>query len=224
MSTLRLLVAVIQPSLLVAWGMWGVSDVRIAFLLYVFVACGLMPWLLFGVRPLSSRGGFPFLPRTDAAEHRVRTAALTWLVFGPGMVGAFALLRPWMGTPEHYRAQLAAMHWNDDHFIGYAVLFVAFVPLMEEWWWRGQVLPRCVERYGTLAGIALTSVGFASYHVFVLARLYDPLAVVLRMGAILGAGVFWSWLGWRQKRWGLPYLGHQAADVGIVVIFQFLFR
>ncbi|NNM33634.1 MAG: CPBP family intramembrane metalloprotease [Gemmatimonadetes bacterium] len=224
MKTARLWIAIVQPSVLVAVAMWWVGNVEVAMLTYVFAACWLVPWLLLGVRPLSSRGGFPFLPRLDPGEKRVRKAVLHWLVFGPCMVGAFTLLRPWMGDPEHYRAQLALLGWNDSHFPWYVFVFVVFVPLAEEWWWRGQVLPRTIDRYGRRAGIAITALGFAGYHVFVLVRLYDPLAVVIRMTAIYGAGLFWSWLAARERRWGMAYLGHQAADTGIVGIFQLFFR
>lgn len=221
MTTPRLLVAVVQPSLVVAWGIWGASDVRVAFLLYVFVACGVMPWVLVGARPGSRGIGLPF--RGDRAGFG-RGAILHLLAFGPAMVAAFALLRPWMGAPEHYQEQLALLHWNPDRFPWYATFFVLLVPLMEEWWWRGQALPRCVARFGTRGGVALTAMGFAAYHAFVLLRLYDPLAVALRMTAILGAGVFWTALAHREGRWGLAYLGHLAADISIVVIFLLFFR
>lgn len=220
---MRLLLAVVQPSLLVGWGMWGAADVRVAFLLYVFVACGLLPWLLVGARPLRAGRGLPFRP-ADAGASWGRMAALHFLVFGPGMVGAFAWLRPWMGAPEHYREQLAVLHWNPDLFPLYGFLFVLLVPLMEEWWWRGQALPRCVDRFGPRVGIVITAVGFAFYHAFVLLRLYDPLAVALRMTSIVGAGFFWTILAHRQRGWGLAYVGHLAADVAIVVIFLLFFR
>ena len=61
-------------------------------------------------------------------------------------------------SKSRYWEQLRMLHWNQDHFPWYAAFFVLLVPLMEEWWWRGQALPRCVARFGTRTGVALTAV------------------------------------------------------------------
>ena len=62
MSTLRLILALLLPSVLVAWAMLVVKDVRVAFLVYTLGGCALIPWLLLGALPLRGGRGLPFLP------------------------------------------------------------------------------------------------------------------------------------------------------------------
>lgn len=212
-----MLLTLALPSVLVAFGMFGARDVRVAFTLYVTIGCGLAPWLLLGARPLTTGAGLPWSTSSRGALNRHRLAA--WLVFGPLFFAAYALLRRYIGDPERYMAQLRALGWRDEHGLLYALLFVMLIPIAEEWWWRGQALPRCMERFGRGRGILLAAVAFAAYHVFTLAALYDGRSTVIRVSGIFLAGIIWSLIALRRGEWGVTYFAHLGATMAIVVAF-----
>lgn len=213
---MRLLLALLLPSALVAFAMYGLQDVRWAFLFYVLGGCILGPWLLLG-----RAGGFPFWRSTRAAKWWVIGQLL---LCGPGLFFVYDLLRPYVGDPAKIVGQLQSMGWQHDQRILYALLFVACVPLAEEWWWRGRALPLCEARFGLRGGRWVNALSFALYHLFVLSKLYPASGVVLRMAFIVGGGLFWAELAGRQRSWALAYVGHFAADAGIAAIYLWSFR
>ena len=212
---MRLWVALFLPSVLVWLGMWPLADVRWSFLLYVFGGCMLGPWVLLRAIPLrsgdglklwsGSRGGWPVF-------------AVQFLLLGPAFYFAYRLLLPWVGDPAEAHGLLLGMGWNDAHRRVYALLFLLFVPLAEEWWWRGRAQPLCERRWGEKAGRWISASLFALYHAFVLARMYDPLGVALRMPLIVLGGRVWASLAGRFG-WGMSYAGHLVADATIVIVY-----
>lgn len=213
----KLLLALILPSALVAFGMFGVRDVRIAFILYVVVGCGLGPWVLLGARPIAAGRGLPWAAASTGGSSRSRFVA--WFVFGPLFFAAYALLRRHIGDAEHYLAQLRSLGWRDEHELLYAFLFVLLIPVAEEWWWRGQALPRCVDRFGRAGGVALSAASFAAYHVFTLAALYDARSTSIRIAGIFVAGIVWSLLALRRGEWAVTYFAHLGTAMAIVAAF-----
>jgi len=215
---LRLLVAAVAPVGLVAFGFHGLHDLRWAFLLYVIGGCALVPALLFGIVPLSNRGGYP---RRAVGEDLSRWtgAPLAVLLFGPVFLGAYALLRAAITAPEPYLENLGAYGWNPDHTGLYLALFLALVPLFEEWWWRGQFLPRAERAFGRAHGWWLSGVGFALYHIVVLLVLYEPALAIVRFTGIVGAGLVWAWIARARRSWAWVFLAHFAADAVIVAAF-----
>ena len=215
---LRLLLAAVAPIALVAFGFHVVGDLRWAFLLYVFGGCALVPALLFGIVPFTSRGGLPF--RAPGESLTAWTSApLAVLLFGPAFLGAYALLRTVITAPEPYVENLAAYGWDERFTNLYLVLFLALVPLFEEWWWRGQFLPRAERAFGAAHGWWLSGVGFALYHIVVLLVLYETSLAFVRFGGIVGAGLVWAAIARRQRSWAWVFVAHFAADAVIVLAF-----
>lgn len=215
---LRLLVAAVAPVGLVAFGFHGLHDLRWTFLLYVFGGCALVPALLFGIVPLRNRGGLPWrAPNEDLS--RWTGAPLALVLFGPVFLGAYALLRTVITAPEPYLENLSVYGWNEAHTGLYLVLFLALVPLFEEWWWRGQFLPRAERAFGRAHGWWLSGLGFALYHIVVLLVLYEPALAVVRFSGIVGAGLVWAWIARVRRSWAWVFLAHFAADAVIVVAF-----
>lgn len=214
MQRARLLAAMVMPTVLVAIAMFGVGEIRLAFLAYVVGGCLLLPWLLVGARP-GAPGGLPF---RAASEH----PAAPWvavLIFGPFFLLAYWLLRQFITAPEPYLDALAEIGWKEEYrYVSFA-LFVAAVPLAEEWWWRGQALPRAEKLFGRGLGQALVAVGFASYHAPVLLRLYPIGPAAIRFAGIVFAGFVWTWIASKRRSWGWVWWAHLAADVVIVVAF-----
>ena len=114
---------------------------------------------------------------------------------------------------------LVDLGWNPEFQTLYLLMFVAFVPLFEEWWWRGQALPRCEQAFGCRAGVVIAALGFASYHLVVLWALYDPALAFLRWTGITIGGLVWTFIAHRQRSWHWTWVAHFAADAAIVVAF-----
>ena len=215
---MRLLLALLAPTALVAVGLHVLADVRWTFLLYVFGGCALVPWLLLGVRPLSSKGA---LPLRTAGESLWAPRALPFalLLFGPVFFASYAGLRTRITAPEPYLDVLHSMGWRDEHQLLYLVLFVLLVPLFEEWWWRAQALPRCVRAWGVRRGIVASAGGFALYHVVVLLVLYEPALAFLRWAGILIGGIAFTAIAQRRGSWAWSWAAHFAADLVLVIAF-----
>jgi len=219
--TARFWAALLLPSAVVAFAMWGVGDVNLAFVLYVGAGCILGPWLLLGIRPLSNAGGLPFRAIAMSTTRWIGLVAGLAVLFGPILYVIYSALRPHLGDPAAYLESIRRLGWTEYFYPYFIVLFVGFVPLFEEWWWRGQALPRCVERFGTRRGILISSACFALYHFFVLSRLVDDgVALAVRMLAIFAAGLGWAFLARWVKSWGLGYVAHLAADITMVLVFH----
>lgn len=214
----RLLVGAVAPIALVAFGFHGLGDLRWAFLLYVFGGCALVPALLFGVRPLSTRGGLPLRAEGEALWN-AKGLPLAFVLFGPAFMGAYGLLRTVLTAPEPYIENLVAYGWDARFTNLYLVLFLVFVPLFEEWWWRGQFLPRAERALGASIGWLFSGVGFALYHIVVLLVLYETGLAFVRFAGIVGAGLVWAFIARSKRSWLWVYVAHLSADAVIVTAF-----
>lgn len=213
----RLIAAFVLPTLLVLVGLHALQDIRWTFLLYVFGGCVLGPWLVVGARPFASSGGLPF--RAPGATRRGLWLAL---LFGPGFLGVYWLLFPWLADASFYLDALQARGFEREQLGLYALLFLLLIPWVEEWWWRGQALPRAREQFGPRAGLLLAAAGFGLYHYFVLATLYPWPLALLRGSGILAAGVVWCLLAARYRSWQPTWWAHLAADAAVVAAFRWL--
>lgn len=212
MERLRLLGAMAAPTAIVALAMGPLGDLRMAFLGYVLGGCLLLPWLLVGAAP---GRGLPF----RAPGESLRSVIVALLAFGPLFLLAYWALRRFVTAPEPYLEALHALGWDDAHRGAYFVAFLACVPLAEEWWWRGQALPRAERLFGAPVGRSLVAVGFAAYHAPVLLRLYPVGPALLRFSGIVVAGFVWTWIAARRRSWGWVWWAHLAADAVIVIAF-----
>lgn len=212
MERARLLLALLAPTLIVALAIGPVADLRVAFLAYVFGGCLLLPrWLVGAGRSPS----LPFRGEHDRPVHWL----IAGLLFGPVFLLVYWCLRQWITAPEPYLQALVELGWNDAYRPWYFGLFLVCVPLAEEWWWRGQALPRAERLFGRPAGIVLVALGFAGYHVPVLLRLYPTDQALLRIAGIVVAGFVWTVIAARRRSWGWVWWAHLAADAVIVVAF-----
>ena len=66
------------------------------------------------------------------------------------------------------------------------------------------------------------TLAFAAYHGVFLARVYEPLSVVLRLGAITLGGALFGAMALRTGGWRWSWSSHLAADVAIAVAFVLL--
>lgn len=212
----KLVCTLVAPALLVVVGIDLLHRAVVAFLLYAVVGCLLSPALLLKTVPLRSTGGWSFQGR---GGDRFWMHLLAWCVTGAGLLGAYYLLKPWLLVPTEVAAALRELHMPRRGLGLFLVGFVLTVPLVEEWWWRGQALPRCRRAFGDRRGLVFSVLGFASYHAVVLAALYDPLSVCIRMFAITGGGFLFAAMALRTRGWRWAWSAHLAADAAIVLAF-----
>jgi membrane protease YdiL (CAAX protease family) len=122
-------------------------------------------------------------------------------------------------------ARLRALGWQDDWFVWFAGCFVVAIPWVEEWWWRGQALPRCGRAFGPRAGLAVAAIAFTGYHGVVLSQLYPWGPVLIRLAAILPVAFWWCLSARRHRSWLGPWLAHgPGADLAMVLLFAWLHR
>ena len=214
MQRLRLLLAMTAPVVFVAIAMGPIADLRVAFIGYVFGGCLLVPWLLVGARP-GANGGLPF----RGHDEHPATPLLAIFLFGPCFLLAYWLLRQVITAPEPYLDALRVLGWQDDNRVVYFASFLICGPLAEEWWWRGQALPRAERLFGPRLGVVLVALGFASYHAPVLFRLYPTGPALIRLAGILVAGYVWTWIAARRRSWGWVWWAHMTADAVVVLAF-----
>ena len=89
---MRLALALLAPTALVGIGLHGLGDARLTFLLYIFGGCAVVPWLLLGIRPLSTQGALPL----RAPRERLWSLSglpLALVLFGPVFFVLYALMR-----------------------------------------------------------------------------------------------------------------------------------
>ena len=221
---LRLIAGLSLPYLAVTVGMLLARNVYLAFALYV-AACTLGPWAVLGAQPFRAEGGFPWLPERGQRAAALRAGVWMWLLCGPAMAVAYLAARPWLGDSARYVARLRALGWQDERFVLFGCAFVIAIPWVEEWWWRGQALPRCQRAFGDRVGTLLAAVAFTGYHGVVLAQLYPVGPVLLRLCAILPVALWWCAVARRHRSWLGPWLAHgPGADLAMVLLFAWIHR
>lgn len=99
------------------------------------------------------------------------------------------------------------------------VLFMAVVNgPAEELFWRGFVAAELAPLEGRVRRLLVPSILYASYHAVTIPALIGvPWAVALLLGAVLGAGVAWTWLRERTGSVWPALLSHGAASVAYMV-------
>ncbi len=218
-SKFRLVLALLLPTVLVGVGIRGLHHAVAAFVLYIVGGCLVGPWWILGARPLRGHQGWTF---RGVGGDRLWMHAGAWLVIGAGLVGLYLLLSPWLLDPAEVAARLESLGWPRQGQAFLLVGFVLVVPVAEEWWWRGQALPRCRRAFGDRKGIGVSVLAFSAYHVVVLGELYEPSSVMIRMIAIAGGGWIFSGMAAHTQGWRWSWSSHFAADLAIVAAFLLL--
>ena len=92
--------------------------------------------------------------------------------------------------------------------------------LLEEYYWRWFVYGQLQPRTGTSAAILISSLGFMTHHVILLATFFgwsSPMTYLFSLGVAIG-GTVWAWLyGWSRSLLG-PWLSHLLIDAAIFLI------
>ncbi len=145
-------------------------------------------------------------------------AAAMGLLYVGVLRGSLAFER----TPAMLRGKLLEFHLaTPAGFILLGTFLSVIHSLLEEYYWRWFVFGQLRSLLPLGMAIALSSLGFMSHHVVVLA-IYFPdhfwtAAVPLSLGVAVG-GAFWAWLYERSGSIYAVWLSHLLVDAAIMAI------
>lgn len=213
---LCILAALALPTALGAAGLHLLGGLPAAFLLYGAGGCALGPRLMLGARFPARHGGLPFTP--PAAGRHLAEPALA-VLFGPVFLAIYAAVRPWLGPVSDYQARAAGLGLDLHQPWAWLLLFAAFNPWLEEWWWRGQATPRCCAAFGRARGLALVTAGFGAWHAVLLGALFPWPLMLVRVALIAATSLLWSHLALAAGSWRATWVAHLAADLAMVALF-----
>jgi membrane protease YdiL (CAAX protease family) len=111
-------------------------------------------------------------------------------------------------------------------FAAHAVFVCVAHSLLEEYYWRWFVFDRLRRLVPWVAALVISSLGFMSHHVVILA-VYFPgefwTAAVPFSLCVAAGGIAWGWLYQRTGSVWSPWLSHAIVDAGLFVVGYDLF-
>ncbi len=150
------------------------------------------------------------------------------LVFGGAVAAAMIGLyfSPWLppswfeeATPRLKDKLTSAGIETRVAFLALATFYCLAHSFLEEYYWRWFVYGIARKKMSGPAAIALSSVGFASHHVVLLAMYFDDLRAVVGFSAgVAAGGVAWAWIYEKSGRLRGPWLSHLLVDAAIMAI------
>lgn len=131
------------------------------------------------------------------------------LTLGAGIwaLGRGLQARGWLGPPETRGLLLRLEPWW--FFVVYSLALNA---LLEEWFWRGFLLPR--------SGLVPGGMLFGLMHFAGLVAVLAPLDALLLSAPTVAAGFLWGWLRRASGSLWPCILTHLGADAGILALAQ----
>ena len=144
----------------------------------------------------------------------VVSMAITWFVFLVGSDIANAAV-------ERVNEKVARANLNTPvKFLAIGVFYSLFHSFLEEYYWRWFVFDQLNSLTTTLKANLISSAGFASHHVILLATYFgwgSPLTWLLSFCVGIG-GVVWAWLYHDSGRLRIPWVSHLIVDAGIFAL------
>ena len=109
---------------------------------------------------------------------------------------------------------------NPLAFIALGVFYTVCHSLLEEYYWRWFVFGMLRQRMAVSVAIVVSSVGFMSHHILVLAKFFGWASIGTWFFSLCVAvgGAFWAWQYHRTGRLYAAWLGHALVDAAIFVI------
>jgi membrane protease YdiL (CAAX protease family) len=104
--------------------------------------------------------------------------------------------------------------------LGLAAFYSLLHSGLEEWYWRGFVFAGWKGRIGTQASLVVSSLGFMSHHVLVLAKFFGWMSIwtVITSAGVAIGGAIWAWMLWRSRRLLPGWISHAIVDAAIFAI------
>ncbi|HEY3963778.1 MAG TPA: CPBP family intramembrane glutamic endopeptidase [Planctomycetaceae bacterium] len=171
-----------------------------------------------------------WIQRRGPNWHRPRAKDLTTglivglLLLGPALVLYFSWMKPagiFDGPAVAVREKVAGMGIGSaPQFVAVAIFYCVAHSLLEEYYWRWFVFAQLRRLTSFPVATIVSSLGFMSHHVFVLAVYFgwsSPMTYFFSL-AVAAGGVIWAWM--YEKRGSLygAWLSHALVDTAIFVV------
>jgi len=135
---------------------------------------------------------------------------------------------PWFAdATEQIRAKVSRFGIHSTAaYLALGVFYSAVHSALEEYYWRWFVFAQLRSRLGWGWAAVISSVGFMSHHVLVLARFFgwDSPATWFFSACVAAGGLLWAWLYHRSGKLTGPWLSHLLVDAAIFWIGYQLVR
>lgn len=187
-------------------------------------------WLFYRVRLSRDR-----VEPTELLAQRRSQTGLTGIAFGLAVAASlFAIYFGLLAETElgnrlttMVREKIAGVGINSVwKYAGLGLFYSLVHSFMEEYYWRWFVFERLQHFVSSTAANVISSLGFMSHHVILLAFFLgwdSPLTYVCSLGVAIG-GAFWAWQYHRAGRLVYPWVSHMLVDAGIFGLGYFLVR
>jgi membrane protease YdiL (CAAX protease family) len=176
-------------------------------------------------RDLSSWGPAETKTESSAKPLGFGIAWLTGIIIFVGMLGLYhCVLKQYpamQSAAEAVRAKVSQLGFaTPTAFIGLSAFYVILHSFLEEFYWRWFVFGGLRSYCSTTTAIVISSLGFMSHHVLVLANYFGwthPTTYLFSI-CVAVAGALWAWMFHRSGRLGAPWLSHALADAAIFTV------
>lgn len=141
------------------------------------------------------------------------------------VVGGYVLIRDlqWIDAAftDRISEKVSGMNLNTPmKFIAVGVFYALLHSYLEEYYWRWFVFRNLSKWLPELSANVLSSLGFMSHHVILLATFFgwsSPLTLICSFSIAFG-GFVWAWLYSRSGRLVYPWVSHMLADAAIFCV------
>jgi hypothetical protein len=195
-------------------------DLRVTFPVYHVGVCLLLPLGHSLAAGIGQAGHRRLLGLVRPSPGAVREGLLTGALLGGGVAAA----AEWGGSalvdPGRVAATLAGWGVDPGRDAWLAAVMVAANAPAEELFWRGWLHGRLAGLRPRRTALALTTLGYASYHAVTLRALLPSAGVAA--AAFAGVLLLGGWWAWRRERRGdvwTPLLGHAGATAGYMAAY-----
>jgi membrane protease YdiL (CAAX protease family) len=165
------------------------------------------------------------LQRPQFTSRGIGPGIVIGLVIGAAMLSLYSLvLRPsgfFVGPGEAMREKITGLGltavWK---YAGVSVFYALCHSLLEEYYWRWFVFRQLKQLTPLAVAIVISSLGFMSHHVLVLATYFgwDSPATWLFSSAVAVGGAMWAALYHRSQSLLAPWVSHCLVDAAIFIL------
>ena len=160
------------------------------------------------------------LSKTRISFKRSFQGNKVWIPFITALVGASGglllyVLWPLLAVPDDINLYIRSIGLNERTWLVFLVYFTFINPLIEEYYWRGQLA-------SATKGITLNDLLFSGYHLLVLAGHMEAIWL-LAVFFVLAAGA-WFWRQMNRLNGGLlaSVVSHVSADITVILTIYYL--
>jgi len=203
----------------IAVGLFVLRSVAATFVLFYIGVCILIPFTDLVVLGKRKTGETLTSLGFRNLKKNISPALVTGTVVGVLVVLFFTLLQKEIMDIGSVRATLARWNVGGNHLFWFVLTMVLANSVVEEFYWRGYILSRLMERGNGPGAVILSSLFYASYHVLTTGALFSLKYAAICTFSIFTAGLAWGFIRLRTGSLWVPVITHLFADLGIMIVF-----